>query len=90
MPNASKLPPADIVQITRLVSERSWQPILGIAYQRAGRRRGEVTVVTSYPSGETADDNGSYYLRKDHGHWHITWGGTGLSYSVIGLALSED
>ena len=90
MPNASKLPRADIEEITRLVSQASLQPILGIAYQPTGRRRGEVTVVTSYPSGETPDDNGSYYLRKDRGHWHITWGGTGLSYSVIGLALSED
>lgn len=90
MPNASKLPPADIEEITRLVSERSLQPILGIAYQPAGKRRGEVTVVTSFPSGETPDDNGSYYLRKDGGHWHITWGGTGLSYSMIGLALSEE
>ena len=90
MPNASKLPSADIEDITRLVSERSLQPILGVAYQREGRRRGEVTVVTSYPSGETPDDNGSYYLRKDGDHWRITWGGTGLSYSLIGLALSED
>jgi len=90
MPNASKLPPGDIDEITRLVSERSGQPTLGIAYQCAGRRRGEVTVVTSYLSGETPDDNGSYYLRKDRGHWHIIWGGAGLSYSVIGLALSED
>jgi hypothetical protein len=90
MPHASRLPPADIEEITRLVSDRSLQPIFGIAYQIAGRRRGEVTVVTSFSSGETPDDNGSYYLRKEHGHWHITWGGTGLSYSLIGLAPSED
>src|SRR5262245_19575345 len=90
MPNASKLPREDIEEITRLVSVKSGQPILAIARTRNGRRGDEVKVVTSYPSGETPDDNGFYELRKENGHWRIIWGGAGLSYSVIGLALSED
>jgi hypothetical protein len=90
MPNASKLPPADIEEITRLVSEKSGQPILGIALQRKGRYAGEVTVVTAYPSGNYPEDHGAYWLRKEGGHWRITQGGAGLSESLIGLALSED
>ena len=89
MPNASKLPAADIEEITRLVSGKSVQPILGIARTRRGPHAGEVTVVTSYPSGETPDDNGCYDLRKEGAHWHIIRGGPGLSYSVIRLALDE-
>lgn len=90
MPNASKLPAADIKEITRLVSEKSPQPILGIALQRKGRRAGEVTVVTAYPSGNYPEDHGAYWLRKQAGHWRIVDGGSGLSESLIGLALSED
>jgi len=90
MPNASKLPRADIEEITRLVSAKSLQPILGISLQRSGRRAGEVTVVTAYPSGTYPEDHGAYWLRKEAGHWRITQGGAGLSESLIGLALSED
>ena len=43
-PNASKPPAADIEELTRLVSERCPRPILGVAYQWEGRRRGEVTL----------------------------------------------
>jgi hypothetical protein len=90
MPNASKLSRSDIEEITRLVSEKSGQPILGIALQQKGRRAGEVTVVTAYPSGNYPEDHSAYWLRKEAGHWHITQGGAGLSESLIGLALSED
>jgi len=90
MPNASKLPRADIEEITRLVSEKSPQPILGIARRRSGPHVGEVTVVTSFHAGETSDGNAAYWLRKEGGHWRITGGGGGLSQSLIGLALSED
>jgi hypothetical protein len=90
MPNASKLPRGDIEEITRLVSDKSGQPILGISLQRSGRRAGEVTVVTAYPSGNYPEDHGAYWLRKEAGHWRIIKGGAGLSESLIGLALSED
>ena len=86
MPNASKLPRADIEEITRLVSKKSLQPILGIARYR----NGEVAVVTAYPSGNYPEDHGAYWLRKEAGHWRIIQGGAGLSESLIGLALSED
>jgi hypothetical protein len=90
MPNASKLPRADIEEITRLVSQRSPQPILGISRRRSGPHAGQVTVVTAYPSGNYPEDHGAYWLRKEAGHWRITEGGAGLSESLIGLALSED
>jgi hypothetical protein len=90
MPNASKLPRADIEEITRLVSAKSSQSILGISLQRSGRRAGDVTVVPAYPSGNYPDDHGAYWLRRETGHWRIVEGGPGLSESVIGLALSED
>jgi hypothetical protein len=90
MPNASKLPRADIEEITRLVSEKSPQPILGISRRRSGSHAGEVTVVTAYPGGHYPEDHGAYWLRKEAGHWRITQGGAGLSESVIDLALSED
>ena len=90
MPNASKLPRADIEEITRLVSEKSPQPILGISHRRSGPHAGDVTVVTAYPSGNYPEDHGAYWLRKEAGHWRITEGGAGLSESLIGLALSED
>ncbi len=90
MPNARKLPRVDIEEITRLVSEKSPQPILGIARRRSGLHAGEVTVVTAYPSGNYPEDHGAYWLRKENGHWRITQGGAGLSESLIGLALSED
>jgi hypothetical protein len=90
MPNASKLPRADIEEITRIVSAKSLQPILGISLQRSGRRAGEITVVTAYRSGNYPEDHGCYWLRKEGGHWRIIQGGPGLSESLIGLALSED
>jgi hypothetical protein len=90
MPNASKLPRADIEEITRLVSEKSLQPILGIARRRSGPHAGEVAVVTAYPSRNYPEDHGAYWLRKEGGHWHITKGGPDLSESLIGLVLSED
>ncbi len=90
MPNATKLPPADIEEITRLVSEKSSQPILGVSRRRSGPHAGEVTVVTAYPSGNYPEDHGAYWLRKEAGHWRIIQGGAGLSESLIGLALNED
>jgi len=90
MPNASKLPHADIEEITRLVSEKSPQPILGIARRRTGPHAGEVTVVTSMHAGQTSEDNAAYWLRKEAARWHIVEGGGGLSQSLIGLALNED
>ena len=90
MPNASRLPAADIEEITRLVSQASAQPILAISRQRSGPHAGEVTVVTAYPSGNYPEDHGAYWLRKEAGRWRITQGGAGLSESLIGVALSED
>ena len=90
MPNASRLPRADIEEITRLVSERSAQPILGISRRRSGPHAGEVTVVTAYPSGNYPEDHGAYWLRKEAGHWRITFGGAGLSESLIPMTLSEN
>src|SRR5438067_8631939 len=82
MPNASKLPHADIEEITRLVSEKSPQPILGIARRRSGPHAGEVTVVTSMHAGQTSDGNAAYWLLKEAGHWRIVEGGGGLSQSL--------
>ena len=90
LPNARKLPHSDIEEITRLVSERSAQPILAISRRRSGPHAGDVTVVTAYPSGHYPEDHGAYWLRKEAGHWRITEGGAGLSESLFGMALSED
>ena len=90
MPNPTKLPPADIEEIARLVSEKSPQPILGVSRWRSRPHAGEVTVVTAYPSGNYPEDHGAYWLRKEAGHWRIIQGGAGLSESLIGLALNED
>ena len=90
MPNASKLPRADIEEITRLVSEKSPQPILGIARHRSGPHADKVTVVTSMHAGQTSEGNAAYWLRKEGAHWRIVEGGGGLSQSFIGLALNED
>src|ERR1043165_7338086 len=79
MPNASKLPRADIEEITRLVSTKSAQPILGIARKRTGPHAGEVTVATTYPGGNYPEDHGCYWLQKKAGHWRIVQGGPDLS-----------
>ena len=91
MPNASKLPRGDIDEITRLVSEKSGQPILGIALQRKGRRAGEVTVVTAYRVETTGR---SWCILASEGSGSLATSPKEVLVlsleSLIGLALSED
>ena len=90
MPNARRLPRADIQEITRLVSQKTSQPILGISRWRTGPHAGEVTVVTYGLGAHYPKTAGVYELQKEAGHWRITHEGHSLSESMIGIALSED